>query len=362
MSRPRINSYTNWSHLEEVWLGDCYPAHFYDHLESEVRDVFYEITEKTQADLAIIQRKLEEFGVQVQRPHYAHLDDYLDPRNQQLLKPQICPRDHFLVFGNRLYESGIPGRESRPWQALIDEYRQDPQCEIVTSIDTAVNPVVISSANAVRVGRDLYLDMGSPRVSSRSVRTDAVIQQQLESLFQDYRFHKIWNGGHIDGCFAVARPGLLITSSHYRGYDQTFPGWERIDIAAPEFQRHQPRSRKGPSHFGKWYVDPAQQGNRKFNEHIIKHASTWVGDYTETYFEVNCLVLNETNIMMLGNNETMARELERRGITVHWVPFRTRTFWDGGLHCITLDIRRRDHMIDLFPERGDQRVFEYANS
>ena len=57
---PRVNSYTNWGRLEEVWLGDCYPAHFYDHLASEVRDVFYEITEKTQHDLKIIQRKLEE--------------------------------------------------------------------------------------------------------------------------------------------------------------------------------------------------------------------------------------------------------------------------------------------------------------
>ena len=46
-STPRVNSYTNWGRLEEVWLGDCYPAHFYDNLESEVRDIFYEITEKT---------------------------------------------------------------------------------------------------------------------------------------------------------------------------------------------------------------------------------------------------------------------------------------------------------------------------
>ena len=56
MTLPRINSFTNWGRLEEVWLGDCYPAHFYDHLESEVRDTFYEITQTTQEDLAVIQR------------------------------------------------------------------------------------------------------------------------------------------------------------------------------------------------------------------------------------------------------------------------------------------------------------------
>ena len=89
---PRVNSYTNWGRLEEVWLGDCYPAHFYDHLESEVRDVFYEITQKTQEDLAVIQRKLEEFNIVVQRPVYDHVDNFLT-HNDSLTKPEICPRD-----------------------------------------------------------------------------------------------------------------------------------------------------------------------------------------------------------------------------------------------------------------------------
>lgn len=357
MNLPRINSYTNWSHLEEVWLGNCYPAHFYDHLESEVRDVFYEITEKTQTDLKIIQDKLEAFGVQVQRPHYDSIDHYIDC-NDQLIKPQICPRDNFLVFGNRFY--GGHNREIRPWQAVLNDYKKDRRCEIVNRI--SVDPVTISGANAIRAGRDLYLDMGSPRLSARSARNDQRIQQDLETLFQDYRFHKIWNGGHIDGCFAIARPGLLITSGYYTAYDQTFPGWDRINIATPEFQQYQHNSRRGSGHNGQWYVSKATDGNKKFNDHIIQHALNWIGDYTETYFEVNCLVLNETNIMMLGNNEAMARELERRGMTVHWAPFRTRTFWDGGLHCVTLDIRRRDSMIDVFPERGNQTVFEYADS
>ena len=46
-----VNSYTNWGKLKEVWLGDVYPSHFYDHLESQVCDVFYELTERTQQDL-----------------------------------------------------------------------------------------------------------------------------------------------------------------------------------------------------------------------------------------------------------------------------------------------------------------------
>ena len=91
---------------------------------------------------------------------------------------------------------------------------------------------------------------------------------------------------------------------------------------------------------------------------IIKPALDWVGNYTETYFEVNCLVIDEKNVLMLGENDRVFRALERHGITAHSLPFRTRTFWDGGLHCLTLDIRRQDNMIDLFPDR-DQTLYLY---
>jgi len=44
----KVNSWCGFSgDLEEVWLGDCYPQHFYDHLDSQTRDVFYQITEWT---------------------------------------------------------------------------------------------------------------------------------------------------------------------------------------------------------------------------------------------------------------------------------------------------------------------------
>ena len=73
-----------------------------------------------------------------------------------------------------------------------------------------------------------------------------------------------------------------------------------------------------------------------------------------TQKEVNCLVIDEHNVLILGENEGVFRELERYGITAHSLPFRTRTFWDGGLHCLTLDIRRQDTLVDLFPERTEK--------
>ena len=36
---------------------------------------------------------------------------------------------------------------------------------------------------------------------------------------------------------------------------------------------------------------------------------------------------------------------------------RTRSFWDGGWHCFTLDIHRHDTAQDLFTDRGDNGVY-----
>jgi hypothetical protein len=358
MSLPVINSHTNWGQLEEVWLGDVYPVSWYDHLLSEVRDCFYEITEKTQQDLGVIQRKLEELGVHVVRPEYHNIEQFVDPRGY-LRKPEITPRDHYLVYQNKLLGYALGWTSLSPWKTALDRYRQDPRCHIDYP-PTFEHLGWMCGANTVRVGRDLYLDIihGHNENSSMQQKHQEFLAK-VAPLWPDSRIHLLDNGGHVDGCFAVAKPGVLITSRYFDDYDRTFPDWHRLNVTKPEFfDRRYAAFRTGPKHNGKWHMQ-GMADRLTFQDHVIQHALDWVGDYTETFFEVNCLVVNENNIFMLGENEKIARELERHGITVHWMPFRTRTFWDGGLHCLTLDIRRQDSAVDLFPERGSQQVFTY---
>ena len=51
---------------------------------------------------------------------------------------------------------------------------------------------------------------------------------------------------------------------------------------------------------------------------------------------------------MLGENDKLFNYLSKKGINVHSVPFRTRTFWDGGVHCLTVDIKRNGKVEDYF--------------
>jgi hypothetical protein len=327
---PIINSHNSWSQLEEVWLGDVYPASWYDHLEPAVRDVFQELTAITQEDLLAIQKTLESLDVIVKRPVYANIDDYLT--DGILTKPQICPRDQFVVVGNTLW---YHCDHIRPWQSTVDQYIKDSNSSAKVNYNICIN-----GANVVRVGRDIIIDRD-------------VFDFEYANTFPDYRVQLVNNGGHMDGCFAILKPGLILANHYFDDYERTFPDWEIIMLdnptysAAPNTGYQQPY----PVYNGKFW-DPAVNTNRTFNDHIVKHALDWVGDYRETYFELNCLIINERNVVMLSKNERLAEDLEKRNITVHWVPFRTRSFWDGAMHCLTVDIRRQSTIEDFFPERG----------
>ena len=319
--------------MEEVWLGDVYPAEWYDHLEPEIRDVFRHITETTKQDLAIIQAKLEQFGVTVRRPVYTSIDDYIDAQTGHLLKPEICPRDNYVTIGNTLM---APQDIPACWQPTVDMYKHSGQTVLPSSLHRFVN-----GANVVRAGRDIVID------------ADIYDPKELDNVpaFNDYRVTWEKNGGHMDGCFAVLKPGLILANHYYNGYDRTFPGWECIFLDQPTYCQHRKTPPRGGEFNGKFYAEGVSM-NRAFNDHVIRHAQTWVGDYTETYFELNCLSLNESNVMMLGYNQALENTLKDHGITVHWVPFRCRGFWDGGMHCVTVDIRRQSAIEDYFPGRG----------
>lgn len=319
MTIPIINSHNSWSPLQEVWLGDVYPAHWYDHLPAETRDAFYHLTQITQEDLVKIQRTIESFGVTVRRPVYENLDQFIQ-ESGQLVKPQICPRDQFVTLGNTLVAHQW---HTAAWQPVLDEYAQHTDCTVVLTDNPHLN-----GANVVRRGRDLIIDTPCP-------------EAMCNDFLQDFRVQLINNGGHVDGCLATLKPGLLMANQYYPLYEETFPGWTKIVLDLPEFHTHIKYNK--PDHNGKWWL-PSLNNNRSFNEHVLKHATDWVGNYTETYFDVNCLVIDEANVIMLGYNPALEKTLSQHGITVHWVSFRTRTFWDGGLHCLTVDIRRSSTM------------------
>jgi hypothetical protein len=358
-----ISVHNNWDKLEEVWLGDVYPQHFYDDLEPDVRDSFYELTEWTKQDLSAIQKKLEEFGVVVRRPKIdGDKSQYLF-KNKFLLKPPICPRDENAVVGNKLFVQGTPNPSYEPLKELY------PKENVFVPVWRENKVPDVQGSSLVKIGKDLIFD----RVLFNE-RSHLLNQQKKEAAFKDfyrfstvyqpffseYRLHYSTNGGHVDACFMPVKPGLVLTTRYWVDYERILPGWRHINIQDPtwvvaeKIQAAQAKSSIPKNGSNDWvgYINSLP---RHFNAYVKKYCKEWIGNYKETFFEVNTLMLDENNIMCtdtVSAYDPLYEELERNGVKVHIVPWRTRGFWDGGIHCITLDVRRKGTIQDYFPDRG----------
>jgi len=348
---PKILSYNSWDPLEEVLLGDVWPTSFYDDLDPKIRDSFCQVTEWTKEDLNVIQNKLQEFGITVRRPviDESNKNLYINPKIGKLYKPPICPRDSGIAIGDKLYwgEDG----QTRPWTDLIKQ---------TYSPDSVIKNHELRGSDIVRYGKDIIFDQNiehsldpnaTDDIKARTLyKYHRFLTNTLKYFGNDHRCHFITNGGHTDACFAILKPGLLMTTKYFSDYDLFFPGWEKIYLREPTYSGRYPTANK-PMNPAKWnFAGPGIYGS--FSDYIEKFCPDWVGEFTETYFEVNVLMLDEKNMLCIGSNPDLFKKLEQNGITCHIVPFRTKTFWDGGIHCVTLDIRRKSVLQDYFPEKG----------
>jgi len=81
------------------------------------------------------------------------------------------------------------------------------------------------------------------------------------------------------------------------------------------------------------------------------------GNSKETVFEVNMLIVNEHNVICIAEDDRACRKLESIGITPHVIDISTCGFWDGGIHCLTLDINRQGEKLDYWPDRGNLGIY-----
>jgi hypothetical protein len=273
-----ISSHTGFQPLREVWLGDCYPASWYDHYDSHSRDVFHEITEITKTDLSRFEKKLKELGVVTHRPRFDDRDSYCD-RQGNLCKPPITPRDWSMTLGNTLYiipqyENAFTGfdhvcklyLDHGQDVRILDRSKPDPMC-------------FLAFPSTVRVGKDLFVDF------DRHHPQADLIRHVCEVFSQDYRIHITHSADHNDGIFCPISPGQIF-STHYRdAYDKTFPGWQVFWLTDTTKQR------RSNGYNGRWWVDGVDL--QIHNDAVVRYASDWIGNFLETVFEVNMLVIDE---------------------------------------------------------------------
>jgi hypothetical protein len=323
-----VESFTGFQPLEEVWIGGTYPTNFYNDLPSQVQDTFGKISEQTEKGFDALEKKLKELGVVVRKPVFTQDKENYKDDFGNLIKPPVCPRDWAITVGNQLWI--IPqGYKVEPYQHVIDEYRSTgAHVEILDR--GSDSRAWLGFPGMVRLGEKIIVDTGYEMKNSENKKHILKAVEYLKGL--GYHVVLTSEGGHLDSVFCPIKDRHIF-SSHWgeqNFYNKTFPGWEVFWI----------KTEKNSKGNGMWWTAENNFFSPIFNDYIDKKAKEWVGDSTETVFEANILVIDEKNIICIAEHKQSFKKMEQLGITPHVVDFPARHFWDGGIHCITVDIRR----------------------
>lgn len=326
-----VSVYCQYDPLEEVWLGDCYPVEFYHDYNPEIRGVFERITDITKTDLEKFEQVLTSLNIQVRRPVFNRVEDFLDPNNN-LLKPPIAPRDTEMSLGSTFYHlrNYYP---VDPWQSALDDYHTSGSNIISAKFHEPYGYLIPPSI--IRLGSDIYIDRDSHSHSWNLVERDVISQWS-----KDYNIIVCNTDGHADSVFCAVGTGRILTSHWKHDYSIEFPGWDVFHLPK-QISRNYYINKLQSAQEKTWWVEGLQTTYPAFNQYIENFARDWIGCATETVFEVNSLMVNENLILTTGTPDKQTQEWFKKH-RIEWIPIemRTRGFWDSGVHCLTVDIRR----------------------
>ena len=402
-----------WDPLKTCVVGRSYPPEFYEFVGNpRLRQLFEKIATETEEDYQGLIATLNKLGVSTVRPNVPDVcANHFVSNYQRVPGPvSMIPRDQMIMIGETFFvypydriavkssgrsvprgtwiESTYHAIKGPDWPEKFTPYEKLPQwiqdeCRTVLKLEVQSgedfndftkkissyqwwdpvtdlvqqqgNPIIKNSyhdalncipANGVTaIGKDLYFGI------SPNHKESPHIQSLIANFFTDYRCHLVVTGGHVDGCFSAVVPGLIVSIMEIQTYQQTFPGWEVVYLPNESYNKIQPFLDLKKKNQGKWWIKGSE-----YDHELIDYVETWLTDWVgyveESVFDVNCLTVDPHNVIVSSYNKQVFDAFDRYGITAHVCPLRHRYFWDGGIHCVTLDLNRSGTRQDWFPERA----------
>lgn len=340
--------YTNYilhDRLRVCLVGQSWPAEFYHWIkDSQVRETMQRIATETEEDFKQLISVLEKLQIQVLRPKVDLDVDSLQESGNilDIPTPPMCPGDNMILFGDRLIESISTAPYSvihqQAYQPFFSHVRAQGNHILTT------DNISISTAQCFQFeDRILYGKMKHQSHMEMMQAWKNLTEKSIVGFHLD---------GHIDGWFCPVSPGLIVTSSDPERpsllslfYKTHFKNW-KIVYCDPTLYQDPTFRRWQKENSGSWWV-PGEEQNHEFIKFVDTYFKNWVGDVSETVFEVNMIVVDDKTVIVrktnYSNNLKIIQELENHGITVYQVPFRHSNFWDAGINCVTMAVHRSNH-------------------
>ena len=334
----KVSSYTSWQPLEEVIVGRAYTPDYFDFInDSTVRDQLGQILDETNEDLDNLQRTCETYGAVVKRPGLISKKDfeYYNLKDNGAPLPPLTPRDWQITLGDKLLRVlrvlELDNICADYGDAVINPHGEvlahDPDCVIAGA----------SASCIVRCGTDIFFD------NSDYLKPEQSRWIQENCLDSRYRYHEAITDGHGDAVFAILKPGVILSSKwdDQLDLDSDFPGWEVSKLESSTIMHAMAVGKFKEENFnGAWYVQ-GQTPTEEFTSFVDTYLKEWVGYVSDTVFDVNCLVLDEENVIFSAYNKQVFDYCEKHRINPIISELRHSYFWDGGVSCCTQDIRRK---------------------
>jgi len=339
-----FNVWSKWDPLQKVLIGSCVGPEYFEHVANiEIREKLQKLVIETQEDLEHIANTCKQLGAQVERTSANHpsFELYLHPdQKAQSMGWLLYPRDHLAVLGNQVIASKPTIFTENFYDTVIDK----------TFVNTHTAWYDLQVKNRIEfvdppcwtlVGKDLFIDIDSYKhvdyINSKVWQN--TIQKWAKKWLPDVRIHWVEIGGHNDGCFHTLKPGALMSLDDIMTYENTFPGWDVLYLPDQSWHAVHGWTKMKEKNRGKYWI-PGEQNNDEFINFINTWLDDWVGYVEETVFDVNCLVINESTVLVNNYNKQVFDFLKKHKMEAIICPIRHRYFFDGGIHCVSLDLYR----------------------
>jgi len=345
-------TYTEYDPLESVIVGDTYSPGDVDHLLGDNTAQFNRILEETKQDLDQLADFLKQGNVEVLRPTLHRYDPVKMPEfDIQFPIAPVVPRDALMVIGNTIIQT-YTSYTDRYFDAVSYYSIFEPMFRQGYRWISQPPPMLINlnTEHDWFVSDRTYKDKLSDRVLWHTATMyrvgDAVIVNHegpgshtglewCRRELPEYRFinntgTRFRGFGHIDHGFIMIDDETVI----HAGIDwvpECLRNKQLIDVSdcLPTLK------------LDRYAQDYAQARNKMDVDWLDKYLENWRGYSQEVCFDLNVLVIDRHNIVFARHLPDLFAKLKTLQIECHVIPQRHYLFWEGGIHCSTLDIKRK---------------------
>jgi hypothetical protein len=333
-------------------VGRSWPTEFYRWIpDSKIRGVMEKIADETEEDYQSLIACLKSLKVDVIRPS-VDLDIDKAMYYKRLPKPPMCPRDNMIMLGHTLVETvtdlGIGNEELLDHK---DDYsgsnsvKLDLYQDIFRHVKKQGNNVESLPHSALNAAM-IYQLPGQILFSTWPSTDRFQLQKILKQYRPDVDSSMFYHHGHIDGWFAPVNKHVLFSSSDESRpellnlFYQTYFKNAKVVYLDPSMASNFSFIRWQKINKRSWWI-PGQENNLHLQNFVDEYFNHWLGQISETVFEVNMIIIDEHTVIVSNYNDTVFKHFDKFGITAHICKFRHQTFWDSGVNCLTCELDRK---------------------